>query len=271
MDSEKKFFIDVETHQKIFVNANQRVGTKTNEGLYISLQPFNDGGLIVSAGRADANGVKAVKVATWNKVVTTLKKIDKSIKFVEVVVNTTTHKIDFIVNRPATVAINAGDCLTTESKAHKKNGKLIWSNRLCFKKNKSAEKLEMKKLSFSITYKKWTEKSTELKDFISVLSETEIKKIEKSFNGYVAETFFYNNLNDWYSHFKKAEKAKSGGDIDGWIGIQPIQIKCCLQNDPDYGFFCKKSQGVSKSNGFGPQLDLLFKFSFSEIAEKLNK
>ena len=267
----KKFFINLETGEKIYANKNQRIGTLCNAGLAISYQPFDDGGLIISNGKATAEGVKAVRIATYNNVITTLKKIDKGLKFYEVFNDLVNHKINFVCSRPATVAINAPDSVTTESKCHKlKNGETVWSNRFTFKKNKSAEALELKKLSFSISYKQWVEKSAEFKEFISDLEESETEKIEKSFNGYVAETFFYNNLNDWYSHFKKAEKAKTGGDIDAWIGIQPIQIKCSLQNDPEYGFFCKNSNGTSKSNGFGPQLDFLFGFNFVEIAKKLN-
>ena len=126
------------------------------------------------------------------------------------------------------------------------------------------------KLSFTISYKQWAEQQKNFVEFIETLDEDTITKIEKSLNGYIAETFFYETFESWYQHFKKAEKTKSGGDIDAWIGIQPIQIKCSLQNDPQYGFFCKKSQGTSKSNGFSPQLDFLFGFDFHEIAKRLN-
>ena len=269
--TEKKFFVDIETGEKIFANKNQRVGTICNEGLAISYQPYNDGGLIISAGRATAEGVKAVKVATYNKVIATLKKIDKGLKFFEVYNDITTHDIVFNCTRPTTIAINAPDSLTTESKSYKKkNGETIWNNRFCFKKNKSAEALELKKLSFRISYKEWIEQQKTFVEFVKTLDEDVREKIEKSLNGYIAETFFYDTFEDWFQHFKKAEKTKSGGDIDAWIGIQPIQIKCSLQNDPEYGFFCKNSNGTSKSNGFGPQLDFLFGFNFKEIAERLN-
>ena len=269
--SEKKFFIDIETEKKIYANKNQRIGTKCNEGLDISYQPFNDGGLIISAGQASVEGVKAVRVATYKQVIATLKKIDKGLKFFEVYNDLETHKIIFNCTRPATVAINAPDNVTTESKSHKlKSGKVVWSNRFCFKKNKSAENLQLKKLSFSVSYKTWMEQTKTFIEFIETLDENTRAKIEKSLNGYIAETFFYETFESWYQHFKKAEKAKSGGDIDAWIGIQPIQIKCSLQNDPEYGFFCKHSNGTSKSNGFGPQLDFLFGFDFHEIAKRLN-
>ena len=269
--TEKKFFIDIETDKRIYANKNQRIGTVCNEGLAISWQPFNDGGLIISNGKASAEGVKAVRVATYNKVIATLKKIDKGLKFFEVYNDITTHDIVFNCTRPATIAISAPDSITTESKSHKlKSGEIVWSNRFCFKKNKSAEALELKKLSFRVSYKKWIEKTTNFIEFIETLDEETRQKIEKSLNGYIAETFFYETFESWYQHFKKAEKAKSGGDIDAWIGIQPIQIKCSLQNDPEYGFFCKHSNGTSKSNGFGPQLDFLFGFDFTEIAKRLN-
>lgn len=269
--TEKKFFIDIETGEKIYANANQRIGTKCNEGLAISYQPFNDGGLIISAGKATTEGIKAIRVATYNKVIATLKKIDKGLKFFEVYNDLVNHQINFICSRPATIAINAPDNITTESKSHKlKSGEIIWSNRFCFKKNKSAEALELKKLSFSVSYKTWIEQTKTFVEFIETLDEETRQKIEKSLNGYIAETFFYETFESWYQHFKKAEKAKLGGDIDAWIGIQPIQIKCSLQNDPEYGFFCKNSNGTSKSNGFGPQLDFLFGFNFKEIAQKLN-
>lgn len=269
--TEKKFFINIETGEKIYANKNQRIGTICNEGLAISYQPFDDGGLIISAGKATAEGVKAVRVATHKKVIATLKKIDKGLKFFEVYNDLVNHQINFTCSRPATVAISAPDSLTTESKAHKlKSGEIVWSNRFCFKKNKSAEALELKKLSFSVSYKEWIETTKNFIEFIETIDEETRQKIEKSLNGYIAETFFYETFESWYQHFKKAEKTKSGGDIDAWIGIQPIQIKCSLQNDPEYGFFCKNSNGTSKSNGFGPQLDFLFGFNFEEIAKKLN-
>lgn len=269
--NEKKFFIDIKTGEKIYANANQRIGTKCNKGLAISYQPFSVGGLIISAGQASAKGVKAIRIATYNKVISTLKKIDKGVKFFEVFNDLINHQINFVCSRPATVAISAPDSVTTESKSHKlKSGEIVWSNRFCFKKNKSAETLELKKLSFSISYKEWIEQTKTFIEFIETLDEETRQKIEKSLNGYIAETFFYETFESWYQHFKKAEKAKSGGDIDAWIGIQPIQIKCSLQNDPEYGFFCKNSNGTSKSNGFGPQLDFLFGFNFEEIAERLN-
>lgn len=271
--SEKKFFIDIETGEKIYANKNQRIGTICNEGLAISYQPFNGGGLIVSAGRATAEGVKAIRVATFKEVIATLKKIDKGVKFFEVYNDLENHNIIFNCTRPATIAINAPDSVTTESKSHKlKNGETVYSNRFCFKKNKSAETLELKKLSFTVSYKEWAEQTKTFIEFLETLNKDTREKIEKSLNGYIAETFFYNTFEDWFQHFKKAEKTKSGGDIDAWIGIQPIQIKCSLQNDPEYGFFCKNSNGTStsKSNGFGPQLDFLFGFNFNEIAERLN-
>ena len=269
--SEKKFFVDIKTGEKIYANKNQRVGTLCNEGLAISYQPFDDGGLIISEGKATTEGVKAVRIATYKQVIATLKKIDKGIKFFEVYNDLVNHQINFICSRPATVAINAPDNVTTESKSHKlKSGKVVWSNRFCFKKNKSAEALKLKKLSFQVSYKEWIDTTKNFMEFIEILDEETRQKIEKSLNGYIAETFFYKTFEDWYQHFKKAEKAKSGGDIDAWIGIQPIQIKCSLQNDPEYGFFCKSSNGTSKSNGFGPQLDFLFGFNFEEIAKKLN-
>ena len=269
--TEKKFFIDIETGEKIYANANQRIGTICNEGLAISYQPYHDGGLIISAGKATAEGVKAVKVATYNNVIATLKKIDKGVKFFEVYNDLSNHQINFICSRPATVAINAPDSLTTESKSHKlKNGETVWSNRFTFKKNKSMESMQLKKLSFSISYKTWIEQTKTFVEFIETLDKDTRTKIEKSMNGYIAETFFYKTFESWFQHFKKAEKTKSGGDIDAWIGIQPIQIKCSLQNDPEYGFFCKNSNGTSKSNGFGPQLDFLFGFNFEGIAERLN-
>ena len=267
----KKFFVDIKTGEKIYANKNQRIGTVCNEGLAISYQPYHDGGLIISAGKASAEGVKAIRVATHKKVITTLKKIDKGLKFFEVYNDLETHDIIFNCTRPATIAINAPDSITTESKSHKnKNGETIWNNRFCFKKNKSAEVLELKKISFRVSYKKWIEQTKTFVEFIETLDEDTRTKIEKSMNGYIAETFFYDTFEDWFQHFKKAEKAKTGGDIDAWIGIQPIQIKCSLQNDPEYGFFCKNSNGTSKSNGFGPQLDFLFGFNFTEIAKKLN-
>ena len=268
---QQKFFIDIETGDRIYANKNQRVGTICNEGLAISYQPFNDGGLIISNGKATAEGVKAVRIATYKQVIATLKKIDKGLKFFEVYNDLESHNIIFNCTRPATVAINAPDSLTTESKSYKKkNGETIWNNRFCFKKNKSAEELELKKLSFCISYKEWIEQQKTFVEFVKTLDEDTRSKIEKSLNGYIAETFFYETFESWYQHFKKAEKTKSGGDIDAWIGIQPIQIKCSLQNDPQYGFFCKESQGTSKSNGFGPQLDFLFGFDFHEIAKRLN-
>lgn len=268
---EKKFFIDIKTGEKIYANANQRIGTLCNAGLAISYQPFDDGGLIISNGKASAEGVKAVRVATHKKVIATLKKIDKGLKFFEVYNDLVNHQINFICSRPATIAISAPDSLTTESKSHKlKNGETVWTNRFTFKKNKSIESMQLKKLSFSISYKTWIEQTKNFNEFIETLDKEEKTKIEKSLNGYIAETFFYNTFEDWFQHFKKAEKTKSGGDIDAWIGIQPIQIKCSLQNDPEYGFFCKNSNGTSKSNGFGPQLDFLFGFNFEEIAKKLN-
>ena len=268
--SEKKFFIDIETGEKIYANKNQRIGTVCNEGLAISYQPFDDGGLIISAGKASAEGVKSVRVATFKEVITTLKKIDKGLKFFEVYNDLVNHHINFVCSRPATVAINAPDNITTESKSHKlANGEIVYSNRFCFKKNKSAEALELKKLSFQVSYKEWIDTTKNFMEFIEILDEETRQKIEKSLNGYIAETFFYETFENWYKRFKKAEKAKSGGDIDAWIGIQPIQIKCSLQNDPEYGFFCKNSNGTSKSNGFGPQLDFLFGFDFHEIAERL--
>ena len=269
--AEKKFFIDIETGGKIYANKNQRIGTLCNAGLAISYQPHSDGGLIISAGKATTEGVKAVRVATYQKVITTLKKIDRGLKFFEVYNDLVNHQINFVCTRPATIAINAPDSITTESKSYKKkNGETVYSNRFCFKKNKSAETLQLKKLSFSVSYKEWIEKTTNFIEFIETLDEEIRIKIEKSLNGYIAETFFYETFESWYQHFKKAEKAKSGGDIDAWIGIQPIQIKCSLQNDPEYGFFCKHSNGTSKSNGFGPQLDFLFGFDFTEIAKRLN-
>ena len=268
--SKKKFFVDIETGEKIYANKNQRIGTLCNAGLALSYQPYHDGGLIISAGKASAEGVKAVRIATYNKVITTLKKIDKGLKFYEVYNDLSNHRINFTCSRPATIAISAPDSITTESKCHKlKNGQIIWNNRFCFKKNKSAEALEFKKLSFSVSYKTWIEQTKTFVEFIENLDEDTRTKIEKSMNGYIAETFFYNTFEDWFNHFKKAEKAKTGGDIDAWIGIQPIQIKCSLQNDPEYGFFCKNSNGTSKSNGFGPQLDFLFGFNFEEIAKRL--
>lgn len=269
--SEKKFFINIETGEKIYANKNQRIGTICNEGLAISYQPFNDGGLIISAGQASAEGVKSVRVATFKEVITTLKKINRGVKFFEVFNDLVNHQINFVCSRPATIAINAPDSVTTESKSHKlKSGEIVWSNRFCFKKNKSAETLELKKLSFSVSYKEWIEKTKTFSEFIETLDNETRQKIEKSLNGYIAETFFYETFEGWFQHFKKAEKAKSGGDVDAWIGIQPIQIKCSLQNDPEYGFFCKNSNGTSKSNGFGPQLDFLFGFDFTEIAKKIN-
>lgn len=269
--SNKKFFVDIETGEKIYANANQRIGTKCNEGLAISYQPFDDGGLIISAGKASAEGVKAVRVATHKKVIATLKKIDKGVKFFDVYNDIVTHDIVFNCTRPATVAINAFDSITTESKSHKlKSGEIVWSNRFCFKKNKSMESMQLKKLSFRVSYKEWIETTKNFSEFIETLDEKIKTKIEKSLNGYIAETFFYETFESWFQHFKNAEKAKSGGDIDAWIGIQPIQIKCSLQNDPEYGFFCKHSNGTSKSNGFGPQLDFLFGFDFHEIAKRLN-
>ncbi len=267
----KKFFVDIETGEKIYANANQRIGTKCNEGLAISYQPFSSGGLIVSNGKATVEGVKAVKVATYQKVIATLKKIDKGVKFFDVYNDLETHDIVFNCTRPATVAINAHDSVTTESKSHKlKSGKVVWSNRMCFKKNKSMESMQLKKLSFRVSYKKWIDTTKKFNEFIESIDEDTRAKIKKNLNGYIAETFFYDTFEDWFQHFKKAEKAKSGGDIDAWIGIQPIQIKCSLQNDPEYGFYCKHSEGTSKSNGFGPQLDFLFGFDFTEIANKLN-
>ena len=268
--TEKKFFVDIKTGEKIYANKNQRVGTLCNESLAISYQPYHDGGLIISAGKATTEGVKAVRIATYKQVIATLKKIDKGLKFYEVYNDLTTHDIVFNCTRPATVAINAPDNVTTESKSHKnKNGETVYSNRFCFKKNKSAEALKLKKLSFRVSYKTWIETTTNFIEFIETLDEDIKTKIEKSLNGYIAETFFYKTFEDWYQHLKKAEKAKSGGDIDAWIGIQPIQIKCSLQNDPEYGFFCKNSNGTSKSNGFGPQLDFLFGFDFKNIAKRL--
>lgn len=267
---QQKFFINIETGEKIPANKNQRIGTICNGGLAISYQPFDGGGLIISAGRATAEGVKAIRVATFKEVIAILKKIDKGMKFFEVYNDLENHNIIFNCTRPATIAINAPDSVTTESKSHKlKNGETIWNNRFCFKKNKSAETLELKKLSFRVSYKEWAEKTKTFIEFIETLDKEEKTKIEKSLNGYIAETFFYETFECWYQHFKKAEKAKSGGDVDAWIGIQPIQIKCSLQNDPEYGFFCKNSNGTSKSNGFGPQLDFLFGFNFEEIAERL--
>ena len=268
---EKKFFVDIETDKKIYANKNQRIGTMCNEGLAISYQPFDGGGLIISKSQATSEGVKAVRVATYQKVITTLKKIDKGVKFFDVYNDIVTHDIVFNCTRPATVAINAPDSITTESKSHKlKSGEIVWSNRFCFKKNKSMESMQLKKLSFRVSYKEWIETTKNFIEFIETIDEKTRQKIEKSLNGYIAETFFYETFESWFQHFKRAEKAKSGGDIDAWIGIQPIQIKCSLQNDPEYGFFCKKSQGTSKSNGFGPQLDFLFGFDFVEIAKKLN-
>ena len=134
--SEKKFFVDIETREKIYANKNQRIGTICNEGLAISYQPYHDGGLIISAGTATSEGVKAVRIATYQKVIATLKKIDKGLKFYEVYNDIETHNIVFNCTRPATIAINAPDSITTESKSHKA-GKLYGQIAFALKRTKA--------------------------------------------------------------------------------------------------------------------------------------
>lgn len=257
-------FIEKNTIRIIPANANQRKGTLTEAGAALSYQPGY--GLIVSDGKATLEGVYCKIVATEKQLNSDLKKICKGVKFVLVTVDLINHCIKFTILRPSTVLNAAADCLTTESK--KKNN--FWSNRLCFKKNTSFDAIEGGAMSFFISYREWNELSEKFIDFVEELPEKDKKIINKSINGYIAESYFYNgDLEGWYKHFKAAKKASDGTDIDAYIGIQPIQIKCSLQNDPEYGFFCKESKGTSKSNGFGLQLDRQYGFKFADVLEEL--
>ena len=258
-----KHFIEKSTGRIIPANKNQRVGTLTEAGAALSYQPGY--GLIVSDGKATPDGVYCKIVTTEKILFQDLKKICKGVKFVLVTVDLKNHCIKFIVLRPATVMAVAADCLTTESKQNRKT----WSNRLCFKKNASFDAIEGGSMSFSISYKEWIETTQNFIEFIETIDEETRKKIEKSMNGYIAETFFYNTFEGWYRHFKAAKKAADGTDIDAYIGINPIQIKCSLQNDPTYGFFCKESKGTSKTNGFGLQLDRQYNFKFADVLAEL--
>lgn len=260
----KKHFIEKTTGKIIPANANQRIGTITEAGAALSYQPGY--GLIVSDGKATSDGVYCKIVATEKQLNKDLKKICKGVKFVLVTVDLKNHCIKFSVLRPATVLKMAADCITTESKH--KNG--VWSNRLCFKKNASFDAIEGGAMSFSISYKEWNELEQNFIEFVEDLPENDRKSINKSINGYIAETYFYNgDLEGWYKHFKAAKKASDGTDIDAYIGIQPIQIKCSLQNDSEYGFFCKESKGTSKTNGFGLQLDRQYNFKFTDVLTEL--
>ena len=261
---QQKHFIEKSTGRIIPANKNQRVGTKTEAGAALSYQPGY--GLIVSDGKATSEGVYCKIVANEKILQKDLKKICKGVKFVLVTVDLKNHCIKFTVLRPATVLKMAGDCLTTESK--KKNN--LWSNRLCFKKNASFDAIEGGSMSFSISYKEWNELAKNFTEFVEDLPEADQNIINKSINGYIAETYFYNgDLEGWYRHFKAAKKASDGTDIDAYIGIQPVQIKCSLQNDPEYGFFCKESKGTSKTNGFGLQLDRQYNFKFADVLKEL--
>ena len=262
--NEKKFFINIETGEKIYANKNQRIGTMTDAGAALSYQPGY--GLVVSDGQATPEGVYCKIVATEKQLNSDLKKICKGIKFVLVTVDLPNHCIKFTILRPATILKLAADCLTTESKKRNK----VWSNRLCFKKNASFDAIEGGAMSFSISYREWKELSKNFIEFVEDLPEEDKKAINKSINGYIAETYFYDGaLEGWYRHFKAAKKAADGTDIDAYIGINPVQIKCSLQNDPQYGFFCKESRGTSKSNGFGLQLDRQYNFKFDEVLKEL--
>ena len=260
----KKHFIEKSTGRIIPANKNQRVGTLTEAGAALSYQPGY--GLIVSDGKATPEGVYCKVVATEKLLKKDMKKICKGMKFVLVTVDLINHCIKFVVLRPATVMTVAADCLTTESK---KNNN-FWSNRLCFKKNASFDAIEGGAMSFSISYKEWNELSQNFIEFVEDLPQTDKNIINKSINGYIAETYFYDgDLEGWYRHFKDAKKAADGTDIDAYIGINPVQIKCSLQNDPEYGFFCKESTGTSKTNGFGLQLDRQYNFKFAEVLAEL--
>lgn len=257
-------FIEKSTGKIIPTNANQRKGTLTEAGTALSYQPGY--GLIVSDGKATPEGVYCKIVADEKIIKKDLKKICKGVKFVFVTVDLKNHCIKFTVIRPATILKLAADCLTTESKQKSK----FWSNKFCFKKNISFETIEGGAMSFSISYRQWNELSENFVDFVEELPEKDKNEINKSINGYIAESYFYNgDLESWYKHFKAAKKTSDGTDIDAYIGIQPIQIKCSLQNDPQYGFFCKQSRGTSKSNGFGLQLDRQYGFKFAEVLEEL--
>lgn len=260
----KNHFIEKSTGKIIPANANQRVGTLTEAGAALSYQPGY--GLIVSDGKATPEGVYCKIVADEKIIKKDLKKICKGVKFVLVTVDLKNHCIKFTVVRPATAMTVAADCLTTESKKRNK----FWSNRFCFKKNASFDAIQGGSMSFSIPYREWNKLSEKFQEFVEELPEKDKKTINKSINGYIAESYFYNgDLEGWYKHFKAAKKAADGTDIDAYIGIQPIQIKCTLQNDPQYGFFCKQSRGTSKSNGFGLQLDRQYGFKFAEVLAEL--
>ena len=262
--NEKKVFIEKSTGRIIPANANQRVGTITEAGAALSYQPGY--GLIVSDGKATPDGVYCKIVATEKVLKKDLKKICKGVKFVLVTVDLKNHCIKFSVLRPATILNVAADCLTIESKQRNR----VWSNRLCFKKNASFDAVEGGSMSFSISYREWNELSENFIDFVKMLPENDKKIINRSINGYIAESYFYDgDLESWYRHFKAAKKASDGTDIDAYIGIQPIQIKCSLQNDPAYGFFCKESKGTSKTNGFGLQLDRQYGFKFADVLQEL--
>lgn len=257
-------FIEKSTGRIIPANANQRKGTLTEAGAALSYQP--EYGLIVSDGKATPEGVYCKIVADEKIIKTDLKKICKGVKFVLVTVDLKNHCIKYTIIRPATIMSLAADCLTTESKQKNK----FWSNRLCFKKNASFDAIEGGSMSFSISYSEWNELAENFIDFVEELPEEDKKVINKSINGYIAETYFYKeDLEGWYKHFKAAKQAADGTDIDAYIGIQPIQIKCSLQNDPQYGFFCKESKGTSKSNGFGLQLDRQYGFKFTDVLAEL--
>ena len=259
-----KHFIEKSTGRIIPANKNQRVGTLTEAGAALSYQPGY--GLIVSDGKATPDGVYCKIVATEKILFQDLKKICKGMKFVLVAVDLKNHCIKFIVLRPATVMAVAADCLTTESK---KNNN-FWVNRLCFKKNASFDAIEGGSMSFSISYREWNELSRTFIEFVECLPKADQNRINKSLNGYIAESYFYDgDLEGWYRHFKAAKKAADGTDIDAYIGINPIQIKCSLQNDPAYGFFCKESKGTSKTNGFGLQLDRQYGFKFADVLAEL--
>lgn len=260
----KKHFIEKSTGKIIPASKNQRVGTLTEAGAALSYQPGY--GLIVSDGKATPDGVYCKIIADEKIIKKDLQKICKGVKFVFVTVDLKNHCIKFVVLRPATILNIAANCLTTESK--KKND--IWSNRFCFKKNASFDAVEGGSMSFSISYREWKELSENFSEFVEDLPETDKNIINKSINGYIAETYFYDgDLENWYKHFKAAKKAADGTDIDAYIGINPIQIKCSLQNDAAYGFFCKESTGTSKTNGFGLQLDRQYKFEFAEVLSEL--
>ena len=258
------YFIDKKSGNIIPANANQRKGTITTAGAVVSYQPGY--GLVISDGKASPNGVYCKIVASENQICNDFKKICKGVKFVLVTVDLKNHCINFTIMRPATILKKSADCITTESKKNKSG----WSNRFCFKKNASFEAVEGGSMSFSISYSEWNKLAEDFIDFVEDLPQNDKRQIKKSLNGYIAESYFYQgDLNSWYQHFKSAKKAVDGTDIDAWIGINPIQIKCSLQNDPEYGFFCKESKGTSKTNGWGLQLDKLYSFDFAEVLEEL--